>query len=82
MISTGTCSPSACRRCDRAAGSAAPCSPHTLAIVDAEHAPAYLEATSSRSRVLYERFGFEAITELVVDDSPTFWPMWRRPFSD
>lgn len=52
---------------------------HTLAIADASGAPAYLEATSPRSRVLYERLGFETTGELRVDESPPLWPMWREP---
>jgi GNAT superfamily N-acetyltransferase len=39
--------------------------------------PAYLEATSSRNRALYERHGFESGPEIAVDDSPPLWPMWR-----
>ena len=41
--------------------------------------PAYLEATSSRNRALYERHGFESGQEITVDDSPPLWPMWRHP---
>lgn len=52
---------------------------HTLELVDQRGEPAYLEATSARSRVLYERFGFEATDELVPDGSPPMWPMWREP---
>lgn len=33
---------------------------HRLAIADAEHAPAYLEATTPGSRRMYERLGFTA----------------------
>ena len=52
---------------------------HTLAQADAARQPAYLEATSPRSRVLYERFGFEVISELHPGDGPTLWGMWREP---
>ena len=52
---------------------------HTLAEADERGEPAYLEATSPRNRVLYERHGFETIAEFAVDDSPTLWPMWRAP---
>ncbi len=55
---------------------------HTLAKADEDGAPAYLEATSLRSRVLYERHGFEVTAELVVDDSPPLWPMWRESTRD
>ncbi|MFH8291000.1 GNAT family N-acetyltransferase [Streptomyces sp. NPDC018059] len=41
---------------------------------------AYLEASSARSRGLYERLGF-AVTETPLDlpDGPRMWPMWREP---
>jgi ribosomal protein S18 acetylase RimI-like enzyme len=52
---------------------------HTLAIADERGQPAYLEATSTRSRVLYERFGFQVIGEITVGGSPPMWPMWRDP---
>jgi GNAT superfamily N-acetyltransferase len=52
---------------------------HTLAEIDAAGEAAYLEATSPRSRVLYERHGFEVVGEITVDDSPPMWPMWRAP---
>jgi ribosomal protein S18 acetylase RimI-like enzyme len=52
---------------------------HTLARADAERAPAYLEATSRRSRLLYERFGFEVIGEFTPADGPPLWGMWREP---
>ena len=52
---------------------------HTLAIADDAGAPAYLEATSPRSRALYERHGFVATAELALPDGPPVWPMWREP---
>jgi GNAT superfamily N-acetyltransferase len=52
---------------------------HTLAVVDAGDAPAFLEATSPRSRALYERHGFEVLDELRIDDSPPMWAMLRPP---
>ena len=52
---------------------------HTLAVADAGDAPAFLEATSPRSRALYERHGFEVLAELRVDDSPPMWAMLRPP---
>ncbi len=52
---------------------------HTLALADAARQPAYLEATSARSRALYERFGFEVIGEIHPGDGPTLWCMWREP---
>jgi hypothetical protein len=50
-----------------------------LDIADAAGEPAYLEATSSRSRALYERHGFEVTRELRCGDSPPLWAMWRDP---
>jgi ribosomal protein S18 acetylase RimI-like enzyme len=52
---------------------------HTLAEADAAGAPAYLEATSSRSRALYERFGFEVLAEMRAPGGPPLWAMWRQP---
>ncbi|MFR9806653.1 GNAT family N-acetyltransferase [Pseudonocardia sp. RS010] len=50
-----------------------------LARADRVGHPAYLEATSSRSKALYERHGFVADTPISVDGSPPLWPMWRDP---
>lgn len=41
--------------------------------------PAYLEATSARSKTLYERHGFVATAPIAVAGGPSLWPMWRRP---
>lgn len=49
----------------------------TLAVCDAVHQAAFLEATSLRSRALYERHGFEVTAELQVADSPPLWAMLR-----
>jgi ribosomal protein S18 acetylase RimI-like enzyme len=48
---------------------------------DAEARPAYLEASSARSRELYLRHGFEDLGEPVhlPDAGPALWPMWRNP---
>jgi ribosomal protein S18 acetylase RimI-like enzyme len=47
---------------------------------DSERLPAYLEASSMRSRALYERHGFELVEELRVEDgAPPLWRMWREP---
>jgi GNAT superfamily N-acetyltransferase len=54
---------------------------HTLAIADEQGMPAYLEASSPRSRMLYDRFGFEVLAELRAGDGPPVWPMWRAPAS-
>ncbi|MEU6349516.1 GNAT family N-acetyltransferase [Streptomyces sp. NPDC047072] len=47
---------------------------------DREGLPAYLEASSARSRKLYERLGF-ALRDRPLDlpDGPQMWPMWREP---
>jgi GNAT superfamily N-acetyltransferase len=52
---------------------------HTLALADEDGAPAYLEATSARSRALYERHGFVATADFAAPGGPTVWPMWREP---
>ncbi len=47
---------------------------------DREGLPAYLEASSDRSRGLYERLGFEFTGRaLDLPDGPRMWPMWREP---
>jgi GNAT superfamily N-acetyltransferase len=46
----------------------------------ADRAPAYLEASTSRNRALYERNGFEVVEECrYADDGPILWRMWRAP---
>ncbi|NBE55960.1 GNAT family N-acetyltransferase, partial [Streptomyces boluensis] len=47
---------------------------------DHARVPAYLEASSERSRGLYERLGFEFMGEAVqLPDGPRMFPMWREP---
>jgi GNAT superfamily N-acetyltransferase len=47
---------------------------------DAEHAPAYLEASKSDLVPYYSRFGFEVTGEIKLPDGgPSMWPMWRTP---
>ena len=45
---------------------------------DLEGAAVYLEA-GERSRHLYLKHGFEAITELRLPEGPSVFPMWRAP---
>jgi GNAT superfamily N-acetyltransferase len=48
--------------------------------MDDEGTPAYLEASSTRSRALYERHGFETTGEIRLPrGGPSIWPMWRDP---
>ncbi len=49
-----------------------------LAECDREHMPAYLEATSERSRDLYARHGFELLATVQMGDSPAMFPMRRE----
>lgn len=47
---------------------------------DHARVPAYLEASSERSRGLYERLGFAPLGEAVqLPDGPRMFPMWREP---
>ncbi|MFF4275092.1 GNAT family N-acetyltransferase [Streptomyces sp. NPDC001536] len=47
---------------------------------DREGLAAYLEASSARSRALYERLGFQpAGPALDLPAGPQMWPMWREP---
>ncbi|MFF9278726.1 GNAT family N-acetyltransferase [Streptomyces griseosporeus] len=54
---------------------------HVLDRCDRDRVPAYLEASSARSRALYTRLGFTTLTERVLDlpGGPRMWPMWREP---
>ncbi|WP_432989492.1 GNAT family N-acetyltransferase [Dactylosporangium sp. CA-233914] len=53
---------------------------HRLERADADGLATYLEASSPRSRSLYQRHGFEDLGEPVrVADSPLLWPMRRPP---
>lgn len=47
--------------------------------LDQDATPAYLEASSLRSRALYERHGYRALQPLVIPAGPTLHPMWRSP---
>lgn len=52
----------------------------TLARLDREGVPAYLEATTSRSRALYLRHGFVVMNEVrLPGGGPPLWRMWRDP---
>jgi GNAT superfamily N-acetyltransferase len=47
---------------------------------DRERVPAFLEASTARNRVLYERHGFEVIDEFALGrGAPPQWRMWRDP---
>jgi len=49
----------------------------SLARVDADGLPAYLESTNPRNRTLYERHGFEAVEEIGPAGGPILTAMWR-----
>ena len=51
---------------------------HALKRCDEDGLPAYLEATSPRSRQLYERHGFEDLGVIQAGSSPPLWPMLRK----
>jgi ribosomal protein S18 acetylase RimI-like enzyme len=51
-----------------------------LALWDGARTPAYLEASSTRSRELYRRNGFEVTGQLdLPSGGPPLWLMWREP---
>ena len=53
-----------------------------LARCDASSTPAYLEASTADNRRLYQRHGFDTISEITLpDNGPPIWPMWREPAS-
>lgn len=50
---------------------------HALSGCDRDRLPAYLEASTLRSRRLYARHGFEPVAEIQVGSSPTICAMLR-----
>ncbi|MET8154175.1 GNAT family N-acetyltransferase [Actinoplanes sp. NPDC049668] len=51
---------------------------HRHAQLDPASRPAYLEATGTRTRRLYERHGYTALESFpVADGGPLLYPMWR-----
>ncbi|TCC34111.1 GNAT family N-acetyltransferase [Kribbella speibonae] len=53
---------------------------HRLRLLDQDGVPAYLEASSARSRALYLRHGFEDLAGPVHPaGGPPLWPMGRNP---
>ncbi len=47
---------------------------------DAERLPAFLEASTTRNRALYERHGFVVIEAFKLGmTAPQQWQMWRQP---
>lgn len=54
---------------------------HALKTCDSDGLPAYLAATSPRSRNLYTRHGFNIIEIIQAGNSPPLWAMLREPAS-
>lgn len=54
---------------------------HALQTCDRDGLPAYLEATSPRSRNLYARHGFDVVGIIQAGASPPLWAMLRPPSS-
>ena len=54
---------------------------HALKTCDSDGLPAYLEATSPRSRNLYARHGFNIVQTIQAGTSPPLWAMLREPAS-
>ena len=53
---------------------------HRLAVLDATGQSGYLEASSPRNQVLYERLGFKpTAVSLDLPTGPSLQPMWRDP---
>lgn len=52
---------------------------HGLAACDRDELPAYLEASTPRSRDLYRRFGFQVVGVIQSGSSPPTWAMFREP---
>jgi GNAT superfamily N-acetyltransferase len=52
----------------------------TLARIDEEGVPAYLESSKARNVPLYARYGFEVMDEFHSEHgAPPIWRMWREP---
>ena len=48
--------------------------------LDAERLPAYLETGTTRNVALYQRHGYQVLSEHKARaDAPTMWSMWREP---
>ena len=52
---------------------------HTLARVDEDHLPSYLESSNPANISLYRRHGFEVVREIRVGGAPLVTPMIRDP---
>jgi ribosomal protein S18 acetylase RimI-like enzyme len=52
---------------------------HTLDIINGENQIAYLESSNVKNIPLYERYGFEVQGVITGKNSPTLWPMIRKP---
>ncbi len=52
---------------------------HHHARLDEHSMPAYLDASSTGSRELYARHGYELREPFRLPDGTAFWPMWRPP---
>jgi len=50
---------------------------HALERCDRDGLPAYLEATSARSKALYQRHGFQEVGVIQEGNSPDLYPMLR-----
>ena len=50
-----------------------------LRVCDEQGWPAYLESSSPRNVTFYERHGFAALHEIVVEGGPPLLGMWRPP---
>jgi ribosomal protein S18 acetylase RimI-like enzyme len=49
---------------------------YTLARLDVEGTPAYLESSNPRNNPLYQRYGFKITDEIHFPNGPTMWCMW------
>lgn len=52
---------------------------HALARIDEQHLHSYLESSNPANLSLYERHGFEVVSEVRVGGSPPAFPMIRAP---
>jgi len=52
---------------------------HATAMFDRENTVAYLESSNERNISLYKRHGFELLSTIQVNTSPSIFPMVRKP---
>ena len=67
-----------CRQANQGQGVGSALIKHGTRVADEQHMPAYLESSNELNVPLYQRHGFEVISqEALPGDGPRVWFMWR-----